>query len=151
MRQIKFRVWDTTEKEYKGLHGCPTCGSEYYNLGDKEYIFEQFTGLLDKNGVEIYEGSVIQECVVGQVIWDGDGIVEECPCAEVIIGTVFTNIGQSKTGRVRLLKSSNLGKKGESVDLHMTTYDGLYQWPEGFEVIGNIHSNPGLLEAKNEA
>ena len=159
MRQIKFRVWDKKWKRWILPGDINYFGDiwgwefdrraepdgdviETVKHSSGETVLEQFTGLHDKNGVEVYEGSVIQECVVGQVIWDGDGVVEECPCGEVIIGTIFTDIGRKKTGKVRLLKSGNLGKKGERVDLHMTTYDGLYQWPDGILVIGNIHSNP---------
>lgn len=67
MRSIKFRV-QTQEGKWK-----------FYSLGDfacstpmeSEYKYDtwgQFTGLLDREGVEIYEGDIVSDHVgVGQV------------------------------------------------------------------------------------
>jgi len=77
MREIKFRVWDEEGNKYT-----MTISSdgkiEYYNLqngsGGDEYILEQFTGLYDKNGKEIYEGDIvrIENVVNSPVRWRED-------------------------------------------------------------------------------
>ena len=67
MREIKFRAWDTTEEKmwYKD-EDFPTYLNEFrFNdyikqLQKDDVVLMQYTGLKDKNGVEIYEGDVVR-------------------------------------------------------------------------------------------
>jgi uncharacterized phage protein (TIGR01671 family) len=70
MRQIKFRVWDKLaerftrcDEGYQG-HYVLSLNGEYHNLqngsGGKECVVQQYTGLVDKNSVEIYEGDILK-------------------------------------------------------------------------------------------
>ena len=119
MRELKFRVW------WKN-HSKPTIYTEYDFFDDtwtpEEYTtIEQYTGLKDENGKEIYEGDIIQEEIAFnskmtdgtfkyKVYWDEE---ELCWCLE--------HIGN------------------ESI------HHELWQCNQSTEVIGNIHENPELL------
>ena len=88
----------------------------------RDLVLMQSTGLKDKNGVEIYE----KDIVVNQ----------------------YGNVGyvaylQQEAGFVVVLKKSDyrLGHRNTGESYDVTT---------NHEVIGNIHSNPELLERANE-
>ncbi len=70
-REIKFRVWDGEEMIYPKLPFQICTGNELlilnphiedsnYQIKQGEHTFMQFTGLLDKNGKEIYKWDIIK-------------------------------------------------------------------------------------------
>jgi len=131
MRQIKFRAWDKKYKEMiNDIHIAPEYDwlvlsdndalAERDNRGrgdDDGYELMQFTGILDKNGKEIYEGDVVEYKAYNT--WHKDAVR-------------FTD------GKFH----GNLS--GVKEDLQ-SNYDLGLIVTLGCEVIGNIYENPELL------
>jgi len=135
MREIKFRAWDNMlnnwNKDSKSL---------YYEDWGKYFGFlsymngivmvEQFTGLKDKNGKEIYEGDIVQSKSKLVSFITGEEIrgfkIENY---EVRWEREKGRWGRYRDGRFELLTGLNEGY--------------LKKW---YMVIGNIHENPELLK-----
>jgi len=114
MREIKFRAWDKVAKRWTSSGfwiSASTCRVECI----KELDVSQFTGLLDKNGKEIYEG---------------DG------CKDEWDNTWQVTWSDEYAGFELML--IHAGILGEILKLNICRAIEM-------EVIGNIHENPELV------
>lgn len=95
----------------------------------------QFTGLLDKNGKEIYEGDIIEIKEVGGYGCKRKGIVEydveEC-------AFIVRVLPPSWAGIARLSTKAQICADGNCTHEYINQYT----------VIGNIHDNPELLKTE---
>ena len=83
MRKIKFRAWDKDARKMTTHDGdfskhirIGLDGTLYWEGRDmsRDFVITRFTGLTDKNGVEIYEGDICRDSLgwVFKVVWDSD-------------------------------------------------------------------------------
>jgi len=91
-------------------------------LSKGDYIFEQYTGLKDSSGKEIYEGDIVmQECYVEPGYKVGESL-----------------------SKVELIELKYSSTKGWGLT-HVGGLDGFYLSFNHCEVVGNIHENKELL------
>jgi uncharacterized phage protein (TIGR01671 family) len=147
MREIKFRAWNPNwdEMVYSTLETVFD-KREFYSFGfevgfshypEEGWIIAQYTGLKDKNGREIYEGDIV--VTPDHYIWFDDGQPN-------YRGTVEWIFSQWQV----VAHCINPRKRGISDGMNEALND--IGWDEGeitsWEVIGNIHDNPELLEVR---
>ena len=121
MRELKFRAWDRGTNAWHIFVPemsimCDPIDRYVLNTDNGLIIWEQYTGLKDKNVMDIFEGDIIE--------WaNAPGMIDTA-------GVVFFNV---KRGCWFVENDAD------------NIYDALYNVFDYSIVIGNIHKNPELL------
>lgn len=135
MRGIKFRAWNKELNSDGGMiWNVAVLNGKYfdvYKMETEEYPLMQYTGINDKNGVEIYEGDILFN---KSIICQPDGKL-----TTKIIGDI-----QTLNGMTYLIGKTWQDVDGE--DIRVSEYKSLMLNPELFKIIGNIYENPEIRD-----
>lgn len=137
MREIKVRVWHRNIKEYVQASRFLILDGDGM-LYNSDCDIEQFTGLLDRKGVEIYEGDIVswRDYVDASAMSEKYGYDENWPSdTEEWIWLNHADVVTMDRFPKYWLKNERFGYEGEDLIS-----------PDQCEVIGNIHQNPELLK-----
>lgn len=126
MKEIKFRFWNVKSNSmnsWQVMKDDVDLGTILSGDCLEKFISMQYTGLKDKEGVEIYSGDIIKDCEgsTRTIIWERNGFK-----------TLYEFIRSYEGERY---KSSSVGELRETSDR---------RW--GYKIIGNIYESPELLE-----
>lgn len=140
---MKFRAWDKKEKAIIEVDGIVWRNGKVYDLNVNgsyhddadDFDIMQFTGLRDKNGVEIYEGDICEF-----VISEGERKVNPQEALTRIIEIKNLTPGFTPTHPDEHCEEDQSWKPFWCQD------EGGFWSSDYFTVIGNIHENSEMLK-----
>jgi len=123
-RELRFRAWDEIEKEMIYMNFGMLATGAYYI--DESNPIMQYTGLVDSEGVEIFEGDIVKSCegYIQQILWKDNS------------WKTFFKVKKSYQG------------EAYTEDLYNNINNDASDKRWGYKIIGNIYENKSLSEVE---
>lgn len=144
MRELKFRTWYKPEcKFYFGRDACafPEFTLNWRDANRNNYIIQQYTGLLDSNRNEIYEGDIVkfnEPTKLAEGVYMASLYVFDFYEGSFTRPYIYNSINGSKFVRMEAGALNPVGRAKLDDNQH-------FDWTKA-EVLGNILSNPELID-----
>ena len=162
-RQLKFRLWNPDANKFhydvENVYDCLKAqqifeGAETrgftlpYDYISDGFVWEQFTGLHDKNGKDIYEGDILKFHYFYQSFGENMGASESEHELSGIVEWQEYGYGISAIKGEHWNGYTGYSDGEGSADfIHLAAMSESSIHEESFEIIGNIHQNPELLNS----
>lgn len=148
MKEIKFRAWDKDREEYL------SCGNVFISIMQssrplnsfiyldaiknpdqykERFALEQYIGLHDKNGTEIYEGDIVEFDDTGE---EGYEYKEGFDFRNRAV--IIWNNGRFELGKL-------ISDNSEVLEFMNNSHEEFWNELKTCKIIGNIHKNRELL------
>ena len=143
-REIKFRIWNINDRKYwnnsNGVSLSELSRALYGMLDDNSFVFQQFVGITDKSGKEVYDGDIVS-------VYDKDNLFQ------IKFGKVVrTVISYDKQANYPLEFNTFYFESVKDGKAYFSITENCYKQHdlEGTEVVGNIFEDSNVFNIQHK-